>query len=210
MERILNRLNQQHGIWFEDFVRETNGCLGIPRLDGPFDIPAEYNREFGVPESVKTVRETPNGNLAKVGLASAPRFAAITTAYQMVVGVHRPVSGGKMFHEVRTYVVSKDMHKKLLGNLGYEELMQFDAWVKHYRRDTSGDVMARDYALKTRDALMNRRGRQPLVEIAYKINEGNRRIQLELDLVHLHPALVRVDDVYYRGTALPLLYRPGV
>lgn len=206
----MDRLNQQHGLWFEDIVRGKNNFLGMPRLDCPFDIPALYNREFNLDVSVKTVRELPNGKLAKIGLASAPRFAAIMVPYQLVVGVHQPVAGGKMVTRVLTFVMSKEFHQEILGGLNYQEMLHYEAVIKAHRPGLSGDVLAREYAMNNRTVLMNRHHNRPLVEIAYKINSENRRAQFEIDLAHLEPALVRVDTESYRGTPLPLFYRPGV
>ena len=209
MRYDVDRLNQQHGIWFEDLVRAKNGCLGIPRIDGPFDVPGVYNKDGGLNVSVKTVRKTTTGRIASVGLASAPRFAAINEDYQLIVGIHTPVNDGKLFGEVRTYEVTKKFHKKLLGGLTAELLLQFDAMIKAHRRSERGDVLARDYALKTRELLLTKYGNRPLVELAYKINGDNRRLQLQVDLEHLAPALSRVDTTNYRGTRLPLFYSPG-
>lgn len=202
----MNRVNQNHGILFEDVVREKNGCLGIPRIDGPFDVPAVYNKEFGLDVSVKTVRASKTGLIAPIGLASAMRFAAINTGYQMVVGVHEPCESGKLITQVHTYVISKEFHKTLLGGLTAEEMLRFDTFLKAHRKNMSGDVMARDYAIKTREALMTKYNNNPLVELAYKVNSDNRRLQMTISIEHLFPALVRVDETNYRGTRLPLLF----
>lgn len=202
----MNRVSQNHGLLFEDLVREKNGCLGIPRIDGPFDVPALYNKEFGLDVSVKTVRASTTGLIAPIGLASASRFASITNGYQMVVGIHEPSTEGKLFTQVHTYVVSKEFHKELLGGLTAEEMFRFDTNLKAHRKGMSGDVLARDYAMKTRDALMAKYRNRPLVQLAYKVNSDNRRLQMEVTIDKLFPALVRVDEVSYRGTPLPLLF----
>lgn len=202
----MDRINQEHGIWFEDEIRKLNGCYGIPRIKHPFDVPWVYNTAADLDVSVKTVRVPKNSSRKiMVGLASAVRFVAIDRfPYQMIIGLNDLDALGRLyFYEIRTYQIDRDFHHHLTGGVPTEVLAVYDGSIKTLV-ERRGLQEARDYAIRGRERIQQRFN--PIVEIAYKINANNRRAQLAVDLDALQPALIRTDTARYRGKELPWFY----
>ena len=96
--------NQLHGKKFEDFIK---GCGRFPgasdaerSVTASFDIEGRFDRELGLPTSIKAT-----GNKG-VGLSDARRFWSLNKPFRMIVGAYRQEVDQKVFSQVHEFILS--------------------------------------------------------------------------------------------------------
>lgn len=107
--------NQAHGKRFEDFIKASG------RFDGSadkgrsptsgFDIEARFDRECGLPTSVKSTGSD------IVSLSDARRFVSLSVPYRMLVGRYWQVGARKEFREVHEFILPAEATRRLIGSL---------------------------------------------------------------------------------------------
>jgi hypothetical protein len=170
--------NQLHGKRFEDFIK---GCGLFPGSadssrspTSPFDIEARFDREHGLPTSIKTT----GSNI--VTLADARRFFASPGPYRMLVGRYRQVGERKEFHEVHEFILSERAIDELKGELSVEDVTAFHEGLLLPRFPKGMHAQARSWADERLSELRSRRSR---VVLNRKIDsDTQRRLQCSLNL----------------------------
>jgi hypothetical protein len=190
--------NQNHGVLIENMVRETFGFE--PRyINDYYDIPAEYNSEYGVPISIKATCTD------ILYLADARRWWGITDPLQIVATRYASVNGTvkKVWFEVRTYLLSSESLDVLRGNIPYESVELFHNDIHGF--GPGEHAAARVLAKRRRVMLENVYG-PTAVRLNPKIDSKHqRRLQCSVHFDALAPYLVRTDTVKYRGIRLPAI-----
>lgn len=188
--------NQNHGIVIENLIRETFAFEPC-HIDDIYDIPVEYNDEFGMLISIKsTCTET-------VYLADARRWWRNNDPLQFVVARYVSVNPKKVLFEIQTYVVPVQALDLMRGGIPYVEIVNFHDTIHSFGQ---GEHAAARLAAKSINRRLEEQYGKPVVRLNPKIDSKNqRRLQCSVKLEALAPYLVRTDSVNYRGIKLPVL-----
>jgi len=107
--------NQSHGKTFEDWIKACQRFRGA--ADGGraqtviFDIEAKYDRELGLPTSVKSAKS----NI--IGLSDARRIWEIDEPFRIIVGSYLQDGRFKRFHTVHEFLITLDILCFLRGDI---------------------------------------------------------------------------------------------
>lgn len=136
--------NQLHGKKFEDFIK---GCGLFPGssdsgrgVTAGFDIEAKFDRERGLPTSVKT---TGNDTIA---LSDARRFFEIDRDFRMLVGKYHQQGTQKVFAEIHEFIASTDVLNAVRGDLDMATVTAFHEGLLIGKFSKGEHVAAREWA----------------------------------------------------------------
>ena len=169
---------QQHGLVFEQWVRETFFAgYRPPNYTQKWDIPAAENTNFGgVPVNPKAAKYgTP------VDLGDALRQFAIDEPFVLVVGFWRQDGDEKRFVNIISPRIDPATWKKLWGPVTLADLRRLDAVIKD-RSLTAAEARAAAQKIKNAAPLT-----QSIIVVNPKIDsQTQRRLQCS----------IRFDDVF--------------
>ncbi len=165
--------NQLHGKKFEDFVK---GCGRFPgssdsgrSATASFDIEAQFDRERGLPTSIKAT-----GNKL-IGLSDARRFWTIDQPIRMIVGAYRQLPDRKAFSVVHEFLLSPEALGSLRGCVTLNEVRELHEGISLTRFQLGGESNARAWVRAAKAVIENRLG---AIRLNPKIDsKGQRRLQ---------------------------------
>lgn len=178
--------NQLHGKKFEDQIKGSGRFPGAAdhtrAIDAPFDIEARFDRELGLPTSIKAMGR------GTVALADARRFWRIEEPFRMLVGSYVQLTDRKRFERVHEFLIGVDWLPVLLRAVTLEEVTELHEGMGLAAFPRGRHVQARIWAAQ-RLALLNvKRG---AVRLNRKIDSaGQRRLQCSVPL----SALLRLAE----------------
>ena len=182
----------------ETMIRRTFG-FEPQYINDYYDIPAEYNSEYGIPLSIKTTCTD------VVYLADARRWWHNVEPLQLVVNRYASVAETtkKVWFETNTYVLNAEALRTLKGNVPSNVVELFHNDIHVFR---PGEHAAARVLAKRRRDILERVYGASAVRLNAKIDSKNqRRLQCSLHVDALSPYLVRSDTRKYRGIHLPLI-----
>lgn len=107
--------NQAHGKKFEDFIKACGlfrGSSDAGRLPtASYDIEAKFDRERGLPTSVKTS----GGN--SISMSDARRFFGVSEDFRMIVGKYKQRDDRKEFAQIHEFILPVKSMDWLRGDL---------------------------------------------------------------------------------------------
>ncbi|MBX9896945.1 MAG: hypothetical protein K2Y17_03460 [Qipengyuania sp.] len=176
--------DQSHGKRFEDFVKASglfpgSADQGRSPTSG-FDIEARFDRERGLPTSVKTT-----GNKV-VALSDARRFFDKGGPYRMIVGRYLQVADRKEFAEVHEFILTPQALAYLQGSLTSQVVNDFHNGLLLSRFPLGAHVEARRWAREQRSLLA---ARATQIVLNPKVDsQSQRRLQCSVSLASLSEA----------------------
>lgn len=107
--------SQIHGKVFEDMIKAcelfSSSADSERSPTASFDIEARFDREHGLPISIKTTKTN------SIGLADARKFVSISEPFKMIVGCYKQNGNIKEFFEVYQFIITNEAHALIVGNL---------------------------------------------------------------------------------------------
>lgn len=200
--------DQSHGKRFEDFVKASGLFPGsADQSRSPtsgFDIEARFDRERGLPTSVKTT-----GNNV-VALSDARRFFDTSGSYRMIVGKYRQVADRKEFAEIHEFILTAEALRHLQGSLTSQVVSDFHNGLLLTEFPLGAHAEARRWAREQRSLLA---GRATQIILNPKIDsQSQRRLQCSVGLASLTDAAMgfgeyRLHTESFGNWALPIIQK---
>jgi hypothetical protein len=199
--------SQAHGKRFEDFVKACGRFTGSadqgrsPTSD--FDIEAKFDREFGLPTSVKSTGSS------VVTLSDARRFFGIDEPFRMIVGRYWQVDNTKEFREVHEFVLTPDVLARLRGDITLDQVANFHRGLSLANFPEGAHAAARVWAQEQRQIFS---GFLSQIVLNPKIDsDKQRRLQCSVSLSSLKDAVgaggYSLHTEWLGETRLPIIQR---
>lgn len=193
---------QLHGRIFEKHYKAVM-CDSIPRgawsIGDKYDVPAGYERSFGLPVSVKAAKRSSRGS-ATVCLADARRFMDYDGVFALAVGEWVQSAGWKVFARVHRFWVTPCLYRRLVGSLTYDEVAAVHDAIKGYAK---GEHRACRAASRS---MLSKLRAQPL-RLNPKIDsDKQRRLQCSVPLRSLVEAS---DGLFWDGMPVHTVHEAG-
>jgi hypothetical protein len=187
--------SQLHGKRFEDILKSAfPGASDHSRkATSLFDIEGTYDRENGLPTSIKT---TCNDTIC---LASAVKFWKTTNSQRWLIGRYRQTPATKQFHELLEFILTEDMLKSMRGDVTLCEISDYDASLRRFA--VGMHVECRQWAQASKSTLASRLG---AVMLNPKIDSRHqRRLQCSITVPRLSALCAPVSYTeYYRDVGI--------
>jgi isochorismate synthase EntC len=173
--------NQLHGKKFEDWIKACGrfpGSADAARSQtAPFDIEARFDREFGLPTSIKAT-----GNRT-IGLSDARGFWGIDQTIRMIVGTYRQAADRKTFFAIHEFILTAEALRNLRGHLSVVEVAELHQGISTNQFAAGDYKAARLWAKSQKKSLSHRMGK---VVLNPKIDsKSQRRFQCSVSLTAL-------------------------
>jgi hypothetical protein len=170
--------NQLHGKKFEDWIKACGRFPGSADAGrsptARFDIEARFDRERGLPTSVKA---TGNNSVA---LSDARGFWKIQETIRMIIRHYRQIGGRKSFVTVHEFILSAEMLNRLRGDISHSDVDRLHQGISIIQFPNGQHVQARMWVKEQQAALRNKRGH---VILNPKIDsKAQRRVQCSVAL----------------------------
>lgn len=212
--------SQSHGNLFQNIIKGDewySGASNHKRLENAsFDIEGKFDRRLGLPTQVKI------SGTNTFPLADARRFYEIDEPYRNVLGHWVQDRDIKRVMVVSEFIMHGIMMEILRGRTTHAEVSDCHEAI---RALPEGHTQAERDRIDRRIAAMHRR--TPLLTFNPKINEGNQRLQVSVNLTvlgrmariesrykcskgQLHPNRQIFTQSYGKRIRLPLLIQSGM
>ena len=123
--------SQSHGKQFEDHLKAAlfPGAADHGRSPtSAFDVEAQFNKERGVPCSIKTAKAG-----SPVCMADARRFWTIDEPYELIVSEWvAQGSNKKQFERVHRFFITPEVHQELTGQVTADQVEQVHEGLKEF------------------------------------------------------------------------------
>ena len=170
--------NQLHGKKFEDWIKACGrfpGSSDAARLPtARFDIEARFDRELGLPTSIKAT-----GNKT-IGLSDARGFWEVSETIRMIVGTFKQDQDQKAFFAIHEFILAADVLNRLRGDLSLAEVTNLHNGISTQYFAADDYRAARSWAKQQKKSL---RVRMANVVLNPKIDsKSQRRFQCSVSL----------------------------
>lgn len=194
--------SQLHGKTLEDYLKAAfPGSADHERsISSPWDIEKEYDKIKRLPTSIKTTKSD------VVELADARKFWKVDESYRLLVAKYNQNGGVKNFHTLYEFIITKEEHDKLLGDVTYQEVEDFHNALLSYGK--GHHVAARIFAKQKKATLISR----SIAQLNQKIDsKTQRRLQcsVKLDKLLANIKEQSVHDKFYRSIGINLAIESG-
>ncbi len=197
--------NQLHGKTYEDYLKSV--FLGSLNHKGPanssWDIEKEYDKINELPTSIKVTKNK------YVGLADARKIWLLNEPYRLLIGRYNQQNEMKIFHTLHEFLISLEEHKKLLGDISYDEIEEYHKYLLTFKLGHHYD--ARIWAKCKKQSLKLR----SVIQLNPKIDSGlQRRLQASIKIDELisnvKNNIVLNKDEFYRGVSVALCLQSSI
>lgn len=176
--------NQLHGKIFEDIIKSAfSGSSDRSReTTSKWDIESIYDKDRLLATSVKSCKsktklEKNIRDNITIFLSDARRFWDINEPFRLLVGLYNQQKGVKVFFEIREYIITREIHKILIGDISKEEVIDFHNKIKT-KKGKEGSIEAREFAKNYKDKFKKKSN---LVYLNPKIDsKSQRRLQCSI------------------------------
>ena len=187
---------QRHGFYvqklfepvFPGWISESNGHTA------EWDIPAEFDRNYGIPTSIKTINLT-----GSIDCGDARRIWRIDKSYRLIIASYEQQEDYKKIVSIDGYIISPEIINILRGNVSFEIVENFHNTLCSFSREKYKE--ARVFHKKYKKTLIAE-GYESKIKLSPKVGrqDGQRRLQCTIPRKILKELYGDISgDTKYRG-----------
>lgn len=192
--------SQSHGKQFEDHLKAALFPGAADHGRSPtsgFDVEASFNKERGVPCSIKVAKQG-----SSISLADARRFWEIQQPFELIVSEWTQRNGTqKEFETVHRFFITSEIHQDLIAQVTAEQVARFHAGLKTF--GPGQHRAARDWARQQKIELAPFLATSRIILNPKIDSKDQRRLQCSVKLASL-VAVTEGRTVVHQGQEIPL------